>query len=217
MRFVVHWVSEPKLEGKNHSVPIGRMLDFLSRSATRHHDAEFWFLTDQNTPAPLGSWKVKRVKRRDLNVMGHMMRSRSELCRGIEGPTVFCDADTLIVRPLDKLFRGDWSMMVPWFPKYLSGVMLVRDMDFAVNFFREAHDRIRDMESCYQLFGADLACTKEMIQQNDGGIRKEQCDLICKTVPDTLAGFDGWSPGDAYIVNLKGGRKRYMEAAFCRI
>lgn len=205
--YVVHWVKEPLLEPKGCGVPIEKMLNMFKSSAG---GGRFLFLTDEETDEPEG-WEVLRTKRDGQNVMGHMMQSRAEACGILSGNIVFCDADTLVCRDLDELFEGGWSLTVPWYPRYLSGVILCKDLMFAKKFFSEAEKRISERSPTEQLFGADLSMTKEMIIKDDTGIRKEQQDRICRTVPVSMGEYVKWTPGGAYLVNFKGSRKRFMK------
>ena len=207
--YVVHWVDEPLLHGKGHGVPIDQMLEMFRESAPGKH----LFLTDMDTSLPEG-WDTLRVPRDGQNVMGHMMLARAEACKFLEGNVIFADADTLVIKDPSELFRGEWSMAVPWFPRYLSGVMLCQDVTFAEKFFREAYERICGRPAVEQLFGADLSVTKEMIEENDAGFFKETQDRICRTAPNDVGEYAKWKPEQAYLVNFKGMRKRFMKTAF---
>ena len=155
--------------------------------------------------------------------MQHMMKSRVNFLRGTQDRRfVFCDADTLIMRPLEELFEGYWSMAVPWRvnpknpvnPRYFCGVHLVRDRDYAMDFYQDAHDRMEPLSDGAKRFGADMSVTKEMIIEYPYCIEKMDIDKICLTSPDSTEQFVGWTPGDAYIVNFKGTRKRFMKHVF---
>lgn len=208
LNFAVHWVAEPLLAGKGHGVSIGEMLGMFKESAP---PGRFLFLTDQITPDQDG-WETLRVERNDLNIMGHMMKCRVEACRKVDGNILFADADTLVNKKQDlhKLFEGDWSMRVRWYPKFLCGTMLCKDSSFGAKFFREAYDRILDCSPLHKLFGADLAMMKEMIIEDDTGILKEQSSLICATAPDNPQLAAKWRTG-AHLVDFKGVRKLYMK------
>ncbi|KKM22975.1 hypothetical protein LCGC14_1619880 [marine sediment metagenome] len=208
LNFVVHWVAEPLLEGKGHGIGIERMLGMFRKSAP---PGRFLFLTDQNTPSVDG-WETLRTERSDLNVMGHMMASRVAACRVLEGNTLFADADTLVNmdKDLSELFKGEWSMRVRWYPRFLCGTMLCKDSSFAGRFFQEAYDRILDCSPLHKLFGADLAMMKEIIIEDGAGFQKDTSDLICTTAPNNPAEAKKWLP-ISYLVDFKGARKKYME------
>jgi len=208
--YVVHWVYEPELDGKGCGVPIGEMMRMFKASAG---EGRFVFITDQDTPAQ-DDWTTIRVPRKDHSIMGHMMFARSLVCDLLEGNVVFADADTLITRDLEPLFEGRWSMSVPWYPRYLSGVMLCRDLDFAKKFFFEAHRRIEKCGRASQVFGADLSVTKDMIIEDGTGIHKDTQERICCTTPVTREGAEMWSNKGAYLLNFKGIRKLHMETVF---
>ncbi len=208
INFVVHWVNEPRLEGKGHGISIEKMLNMFRESAP---PGRFLFLTDQNTPSVDG-WETLRTERNDLNVMGHMMTSRVNACQVLEGSILFADADTLVnmKRDLSELFRGEWSMRVRWYPRFLCGTILCNDTVFAGKFFQEAYDRILDCSPLHRLFGADLAMMKEIIAEDDTGFQKDQSELICTSAPDTPQEAEKWTP-TAHLVDFKGVRKKYMK------
>jgi hypothetical protein len=213
INIVVHWVDEPRLENKRHGVDVYDMLAMLRASAQKHNECRFAFLTDLDTEAPEGWWTF-RSDRHGLNVMGHMMNARAEACNCLYGNTVFLDADSLVCRPLDDLFGGDWFLKVSWVPKIQISTLLCQNLIAAKAFFQEVSRRIEKMAPCYQLFGADTAVIKEMVEGGHPGIGKDTRDRICRTSPDTMEKYNGWSPKGAYIVNFKGGRKRYMRRAY---
>lgn len=205
MIFVSHWVNEPSLIGKNHGVDTGEILQMYAESIRLFHpDAYLAFLTDQHTPDAPSPWTTFRVERTDKNVMGHMMKARAEFCT-IEGDIVWADSDTLINRPLD--LWGDWSFAVP--DPFMCGVFLSRSTAFARDFFREAERRIDEWDPIYKTFGADKPVTRDISEE--WKVEKISADLICYTPPAEETAYEGSViEGNPYIVNCKGGRKRYM-------
>lgn len=207
MIFVSHWVHEPSLIGKNHGLDIRDILRMYAESIKLFHpDAELIFLTDQGTPEAPFPWDTFRVRRSDENVMGHMMHARALLCDMIANDDiVWADSDTLINRPLD--LWGDWVFAVP--DPFMCGVFLSRGTAFAKDFFREAEKRIDEWEPAYQKFGADKNVTRDISEE--WGVEKISADLICYTPPAEVTAYTGHViEGSPYIVNCKGGRKRYM-------